>query len=584
MEELGQLNLLMDMFSDKMNGGGRTPCEVGNSLFRNLLEKSTSSQGQGGWSLSPYEEASSASGERENTRSARGSLERLDSQVRQLGLPAGQLRLPRSALPQLVSLLEARGMEREEIHSLIGSVSEKDGSIRLDRLMARLKGAGSGRENTVIPSGEIPRLGEALLALGLGVGSTSEVIEKSLNQKGEVSLDKLRGSLSAQLPSSQVDSLLPSLLERFQIKGMTKAGQKGWADADVKAAMKDFSETTSQEMQKRIKEEMARLLREKGVPPQEVKSFLETLSVGYARSLAKKVDPAHSAAEKAAAEGDAKALMDKVVLQSDRARATEGWREKMMEAFQGEKWGGKETLAKNWFQDEGVSKLAQGEQGKPAEQKARSVPAEAVRIMEARQKPDGEAGRLHAGTAPRKAGGESKPIFSVRESVVGDGGAVSIQREHPESAAVTQAKRVVQLPEPLPKVLDRMAWMIQTGEQKGRILISPPELGRLDLDVVIKQGHLQAQLSAENPQVKEIIEANLSQLKHHLSDLGFVVDRFDVMVGLEERSFSREEMWASAHRKGRSSRKERADRALPAAEAEAPMRSGSLSSQVDMIV
>jgi len=583
MEELGQLNLLMDMFSDKMNGGGRTPGDAGNSLFRNFLEKSTSSQGQG-WSLSPYEDASNAARERGESRSSRGSLERLDAKVRQLGLPADQLRLPRSALPQLVSLLEARGMSREEINSLIGSVSEKDGSIRLDRLMARIKGVGKDREDSVIRSGEIPRLGEALLALGLGVGSTREVIEKSLNQKGEVSLDKLRGSLSAYLPASQMESLLPSLLERFQIQGMTKAGQKSWADADVKAAMKAFSEATSQEAQKKIKEEMAQLLREKGVPPQEVKSFLETLSVGYARSMAKKADPALSGSEKTAAEGDVNALMDKVVLQRDRAHPKVAGREKILDVLQGEKWGGKEASGKNWFQEEGLSKLAQGIQAKPVEQKVKSAPVDAVRVMEVRRKSDAEIDRANPGTAPRKSGGESKAAFSVKEAVATENGSAGIQRERPESAAVTQATRTVRLPDPLPKVLDRMAWMIQAGEQKGRILVSPPELGRLDLDVVIKQGHLQAQLSAENPHVKEIIEANLSQLKQQLTDLGFVVDRFDVMVGLEERSFSKEGMWASAHRKGRSSGKETGDRALPGVEAEVPMRSGSSSSQVDMIV
>ena len=81
--------------------------------------------------------------------------------------------------------------------------------------------------------------------------------------------------------------------------------------------------------------------------------------------------------------------------------------------------------------------------------------------------------------------------------------------------------------------------MIQGGEQKGRIHISPPELGRLDIDLVIKQGHLQAQLSAESPQVKELIEANLGQLKQHLADIGLVIDRFDVMVGLDQNPFTK---------------------------------------------
>ena len=127
-----------------------------------------------------------------------------------------------------------------------------------------------------------------------------------------------------------------------------------------------------------------------------------------------------------------------------------------------------------------------------------------------------------------------------------------LQREGLEMTSIHTAKNAVALPDPLPKVLDKMAWMAQSGEQKGTIHVSPPELGRLDLEVVIKQGHLQANLSAENPQVKEIIEANMGQLKQHLTDLGFVVDRFDVMVGLEDRSFAREQGRTAGHGRGRS--------------------------------
>ena len=60
----------------------------------------------------------------------------------------------------------------------------------------------------------------------------------------------------------------------------------------------------------------------------------------------------------------------------------------------------------------------------------------------------------------------------------------------------------------------------------------------LDLDLVIKQGHLEANLSAETLQVKELIEANLGQLKQQLTDLGFVVDKFEVIQG-SIRSFFR---------------------------------------------
>ena len=97
--------------------------------------------------------------------------------------------------------------------------------------------------------------------------------------------------------------------------------------------------------------------------------------------------------------------------------------------------------------------------------------------------------------------------------------------------------------------------MIRGGEQKGTLHISPPELGRLDLDLVIKNGHLQANLSAENPAVKEIIESNLNQLKQQLADQGFVVEKFEVMVGQDGRSFRDNTDGTAGGRRGHGAKK-----------------------------
>ena len=107
-----------------------------------------------------------------------------------------------------------------------------------------------------------------------------------------------------------------------------------------------------------------------------------------------------------------------------------------------------------------------------------------------------------------------------------------------ETAPVRTSTLAASLPEPLPRIVDRMVWMVQAGQQTSRIQISPPELGRLDLEIVIKQGHLQAHIHAENPAVKELIEANLQQLRQQLNQMGFVVERFEVAAGLDERRFA----------------------------------------------
>jgi flagellar hook-length control protein FliK len=87
----------------------------------------------------------------------------------------------------------------------------------------------------------------------------------------------------------------------------------------------------------------------------------------------------------------------------------------------------------------------------------------------------------------------------------------------------------------LPRIIDRMIFMVRGGIQRSRLVIHPPELGRLDLDLSIKHGHLQAHLSAESTVVKELIEANLNNLRQQLSDQGLVVDKFEVMLGLNDQ-------------------------------------------------
>lgn len=585
MEELAQLNLLMDLFGDKTTGKAKMPGDIGESLFRNLLERNNQSTAESDWRRSPYEDSLRASAQREKEK---GRLARLEQGVLQLGVPAGQLRLPRSAVPKLTQLLEAQGLGREEINSLIASVTDRDGSLRLDRLMAHLqsirKQAKSDEDRKVIPAKDIPLLGEALLAMGVGPGQVKEVIEKSLNQKGEVSLERLSGALGKLLPGQSGNDLLASLLERYPIETNLKAAQKGSADSEVKKMVKDFTEASGQDTQKKVKEGIGQLLREKGVPPQEVKSFLETLTVGHGRTLSRKAETGQTGAEKADAEASAKAVMEKVVLRTDPRRPSEEWREKILAILQNERGLPRESLERQWFHQEALARPSGGEALKGLEQKVAVLQAEGVRISEGRLRGGLEAGQGNLAGDQKKSQLESKPAVSFKETLPGEGTPVRLQRETAETAAIHSTKNAVALPDPLPKVLDKMLWMAQSGEQKGTIHISPPELGRLDLDVVIRQGHLQAHLSAENPQVKEILEANMGQLKQHLTDLGFVVDRFDVLVGLEDRSFAREQGRAAGQGRGRSGGR-RAQRGSVAAVEESRGREWiSGLSQIDMLV
>jgi flagellar hook-length control protein FliK len=493
----------------------------------------------------------------------------------------GQLRLPRSAVPELISLLEGQGFKREEIQSLIASLSDKDGSIRVDRLLARLQKAGKsgrGHEDLVLQAKDIPAIGEALAAMGVGAGKIKEIIESAFTRKGELSLERLSGSLSAILPGVDSKSLLSSMLERSQIQGISKDASKIAADPDLNRLLKDLAQASGQDVQKQIREEIAGLLRDKGMPPQEVKSFLETLTVSHVKIMSKNAGMDPEASKKS--EADAKALMEKVVLSSERKPPADEWRERILQILQKEKGLGKNGVKNEWLQEEGISKSSSGEQEKSAEQRGKISP-DPTRVSEGGSKTtleNGAAGESRKGTQIHSKPGQAA------EGITADLSGIRFQKGNSEAVASTPSREVVSLPDPLPKVLDRMLWMIQGGEQKGRIHISPPELGRLDIDLVIKQGHLQAQLRAENPHVKELLDANLGQLKQHLADMGLVIDRFEVMVGLEQNPFSREQAWTAGHRRGQSSRRGE-DEEVPTKTGTGDRPTQRLSlTQIDMLV
>jgi hypothetical protein len=567
MEEMAQLNVLMDLFAEKMPTRGKTPNDVGNNLFKGLLEKSNQSLVEGEGILSPYQDTGKAFGTLDGgDRAGRdlSSLERLETRFRRLGLPMDQLRLPKTAVPQLMGLLENMGFPREEVNKLILSVSDKEGFVHLDRLMARLqqskKGAGGKAENgLVIPSKDIPVLGEALFAMGLGVGTIKEVMEKCVNQKGEVALEALSASLRKYFPGANIEGGLSSLLERFNIQSKSKAPDKGTMEPDLKNMVRSFSETASHDGQKKIKEEIARLLGEKGVPPQEAKSFLESLTIGYARTLAKTADTAANTLEKGTSEAESRSLAGQVVIRSKEGLQKGGWQQKIMDILQKEKGFIVEGLEKNWFQEGGQVRLAMADAAKQVEPRVKPMPFDTTGSPETRQRPAIDPSQTTKSEVKKVTESDLKPIFSPKAELAGDPGMLRINRDQAETGSVVSARNAIALPEPLPKIFDKMVWMINAGEQRGRVHISPPELGRLDLDLVVKQGHLQAQLSAENSGVKEIIEANLGQLKQQLTDMGFVVDRFDVMVGLGEKPFSRDQTWTATNRKGQSSRRSSAE-------------------------
>ncbi len=81
------------------------------------------------------------------------------------------------------------------------------------------------------------------------------------------------------------------------------------------------------------------------------------------------------------------------------------------------------------------------------------------------------------------------------------------------------------------RFLQRVTAAFQSvGDRDGsvRIMLSPPELGSLRLEVSVQNGAMTAHLQAETPAARNLLLDNLPALRDRLADQNIKVDRFDV--------------------------------------------------------
>lgn len=402
--------------------------------------------------------------------------------------------------------------------SSVGNIS------REERRTNRSQKEGAASELLIGP-GQIPQVGEILFKFGLPAEQVKALLEKGVDQDGRLPLSKLVRGLSKFFPQSEMEKVLPLILSRCGIQCEPREISQRIGDQNLNQLMELFSQTRSQGAQKKIKEMVGALLREKGVPPQEAKAFLETITLSHARAMS----ASNSLREKANPPSLGDGLFDR--RQGGQERVPNG-------VIQGDPSKGRlQALRKTGPLQSVTSAITEGVHGKGTNRAEDGT--EFVSLLKRGARLDAEEAKV------REIGGKLKnhpnnrdPVSSLPETSLNT---IKAEKRAGDSPVFTQSRDTSSLPEPLPRIVDRMAWMIQAGQQRGRIQLSPPELGRLDLRIVIEQGHLRVHLGTENLLAKEAIESNLSQLKQHLTELGFVVDEFHVGVGGDNRKWAEQD-------------------------------------------
>ena len=85
------------------------------------------------------------------------------------------------------------------------------------------------------------------------------------------------------------------------------------------------------------------------------------------------------------------------------------------------------------------------------------------------------------------------------------------------------------------QIMDGASNMLLKGSSRIVITLEPPNLGTLNMDVRVQHDMVRMVLTADNHEIKQVLNANLDQLKTALQGQGLNIDRFDVLVN--ERSY-----------------------------------------------
>lgn len=84
------------------------------------------------------------------------------------------------------------------------------------------------------------------------------------------------------------------------------------------------------------------------------------------------------------------------------------------------------------------------------------------------------------------------------------------------------------------QIVDQAKLILRPQNTEMIIKLKPEHLGELTFKVAVEQGTVSATFHSNNPEVRNIIEASLPQLKHELNNQGIKLDNVGVFAGMDQ--------------------------------------------------
>lgn len=116
---------------------------------------------------------------------------------------------------------------------------------------------------------------------------------------------------------------------------------------------------------------------------------------------------------------------------------------------------------------------------------------------------------------------------------------------------------------------NRITWLAGRSENRAELVLTPPQMGRIEVNLSIKGDQAVASFVSANPVVREALEAALPRLREVLADAG-------IQLGQAQVSAENAHQWAQQEKHGDNSGSDR-DRGNTVSAAISPISSGNLS-------
>lgn len=89
----------------------------------------------------------------------------------------------------------------------------------------------------------------------------------------------------------------------------------------------------------------------------------------------------------------------------------------------------------------------------------------------------------------------------------------------------------VEKPDIVHQTMDRIKLMVNSKKSEISVQLKPENLGRLSFKLEVVNGVLNGKITVQSSQVREVVQANLNQLKENLEQIGIPVSRLTVNIG-----------------------------------------------------